>query len=136
MIINPINNTFMFSNASEGRKFFQGKPVSFKLFCSNSLDAITNCIISDNVSLSYDGHISPLSIRYESALLFDNEYSYQIISKRHAYPDDNMSTQIIITSIVPNVLKAYSINIPYLSRTKIFNKDKIIEKIKTYMTFS
>ena len=120
-------NKFATNNFDNLTKYLSACKLKLVCHCESCKTRMTSNQLDFNLEKKF---IKPVSIEQEIIVMADNKNMYQI------YSDYNRDRSVIFIDDVEMAGVPIRLDTPLIPRSKFKNKEKLIEKLKTYALFS
>jgi len=121
-------NKVSFSNFSEIAQFLSDFKIKIKKKCNECQNCLCSSYLEWNLPKQY---LKPITLDWERIVLKDETYIYYIYN---SYTHNKSSLQS--DRLDNNIRNTFKVETPLISLRKFSNKERLINKIKTYMLFS
>lgn len=125
----PKTNKFTTSSMKGLTKYLEEHNLFLRSYCSNCRTCVESKFLEFNLLKEF---IKPVGISDEKLVVRYGNYMYELYSSFL----DNYSNLIVNDAKPIYLSKPISINLPLLPMYKLKNKERFIEKVKTYILFS
>jgi hypothetical protein len=123
------SNKFIVNNFHEFESFYYDNHISMVLTCPKCQTTMS----SENLQFDLkNGYVKPTEVKYECLSVRNNNKSITIIT----YLKNANPSSVITVEDIKNPGNPFILETPPLPFYKFKNKEKLIEKVSTYMLFS
>lgn len=127
LVINHTTNKFTTSDLRELSNYLSTHKVFLRSQCDKCYSIIDSCCLDINLS---KGFIHPTTISQESLIVIDDRNMY------HVYSSFASEKSVIVIDKLDRPVSAIRFEAPLISLSKFKNKERFLNKMKTYLVFS
>jgi hypothetical protein len=122
-------NKIISSNFSELTEYLNNNTIFLMSTCDNCGTGIQSEVLTFNLD---KGYIKPVTINSEGLIIYDDKSLYEIFSDF-----ENKKTSVLINVLdKTHPISPVRFELPLLPLYKFKTRERILEKLKTYLTFS